>query len=150
MPTTKVTHNSSIEELEKWINDSSKSSNKKKVKQIDTNLQRQKETNQANKLAVKKQKKQAIGDKYSRKADPFYGKKGVERKLLIEDYRKQYKQYLKNKETSNNDSFTPEMLENFMNTLRDKGHNPEEIMEQLQSDNYSEDYKNNLIQNILT
>jgi hypothetical protein len=42
------------------------------------------------------------------------------------------------------------MLENFMNTIRDKGHNPEEIMEQLQSDNYSEDYKNNLIQNILT
>ena len=37
-----------------------------------------------------------------------------------------------------------------MNTIRDKGYNPEEIMEKLESDSYSEEYKNELVNKIMT
>ena len=148
MPGKNLTHESSIDDLEAWINDSSKSSNKKKLKKIDETMKQKKETQKQQDLEAKKYKKDAIGDKYSRKKDPLYGKKGEERKLIIEDYRKQYEQA---KKVKNNDAnITPEMLEGFMNTIRDKGYNPEEIMEKLESDSYSEEYKNELVNKIMT
>ena len=147
MPGKNLTHESSIDDLEAWINDSSKSSNKKKLKKIDETIKQKKEAQKQQDLEEKKYKKDAIGDKYSRKGDPLYGKKGDERKLIIEDYRKQYEQA---KKVKNNDAnITPEMLEGFMNTIRDKGYNPEEIMEKLESDSYSEEYKNELVNKIM-
>ena len=51
---------------------------------------------------------------------------------------------------NNNDTnITPDMLNNFMNIIREKGYNPEEIMEKLESDSYSEEYKNELVENIM-
>ncbi len=148
MPGKNLTHESSIDDLEAWINDSSKSSNKKKLKKIDETMKQKKEAQKQQDLEAKKYKKDSIGDKYSRKNDPLYGKKGDERKLIIEDYRKQYEQA---KKVKNNDAnITPEMLEGFMNTIKDKGYNPEEIMEKLESDSYSEEYKNELVNKIMT
>lgn len=148
MPGKNLTHESSVDDLEAWINDSSKSSNKKKLKKIDETIKQKKEAQKQQDLEEKKYKKDSIGDKYSRKNDPLYGKKGDERKLIIEDYRKQYEQA---KKVKNNDAnITPEMLEGFMNTIKDKGYNPEEIMEKLESDSYSEEYKNELVNKIMT
>ena len=148
MPSKQPTHNSSIDDLASWIEDNSKSSNKKKVKEIDNKLKVDSNKNKTILKEEKKNKKNIIGNKFSRKNDPLYGKKGSERKLIIEDYRKQYEQakMLKN---NNDTNITPDMLNNFMNIIRDKGYNPEEIMEKLESDSYSEEYKNELVENIM-
>ena len=148
MPSKQPKHDSSIDELTAWIEDSSKSSNKKKVKAIDNKLKSDSEKNKTLVKEEKKNKKNIIGNKFSRKNDPLYGKKGAERKLIIEDYKKQYEQakMLKNKDDAN---ITPEMLNNFMNVIRDKGYDPEDIMQKLESDSYSEEYKNQLVENIM-
>lgn len=148
MPSKQPKHDSSIDDLSSWIEDNSKSSNKKKVKEIDNKLKADSNKNKTILKEEKKNKKNIIGNKFSRKKDPLYGKKGSERKLIIEDYRKQYEQakMLKN---NNDTNITPDMLNNFMNIIRDKGYNPEEIMEKLESDSYSEEYKNELVENIM-
>lgn len=148
MQSKQPTHDSSIDDLASWIEDNSKSSNKKKVKEIDNKLKTNNNKNKTLLKEEKKNKKNIIGNKFSRKNDPLYGKKGSERKLIIEDYKKQYEQakMLKNNDDTN---ITPDMLNNFMNIIRDKGYNPEEIMETLESNSYSEEYKNELVESII-
>lgn len=145
MPKTQPTHNSSIDELEVWINDSSKCSNKKKLKKIDEEVNSNKKLQIKTKEDDKLNKKILLKDKYSRESDPLYGKKGAERKHVIEEYRKQ--QMLKNSNNSN--EVSPEMINNFMNKIKNSGHNPEEIMKKLESDQYSSEYKNQLMEDIL-
>ena len=148
MSSKKPKHDSSIDELTAWIEDNSKCSNKKKIKELENTL---KSTSQKNKTLIKekkKNKKNIIRNKYNRKNDPVYGKKGSERKLIIENYKKQYEQS-KMLQNNTDTNITPDMLHNFMNIIKDKGHNPEEIMEKLESDVYSEEYKNQLVQNII-
>ena len=148
MPSKQPTHYSSIDDIASWIEDNSKSSNKKKVKEVDNKLKVDSNKSKTLIKEEKKNKKNIISNKFSRKNDPLYGKKGSERKLIIEDYKKQYEQakMLKN---NNDTNITPDMLNNFMNIIRNKGYNPEEIMEKLESDIYSEEYKNQLVQNII-
>jgi len=148
MPSKQPKHDSSIDELTAWIEDNSKSSNKKKVKEIDNTLKINSDKTKTFLKEEKKNKKNIIDNKFSRKKDPLYGKKGSERKLIIEDYKKQYEQakMLKN---NNDTNITPDMLNNFMNVIRDKGYDPEDIMQKLESDSYSEEYKNQLVENIM-
>tara|TARA_B100000401_G_C52504790_1_gene576721 strand:+ start:254 stop:703 length:450 start_codon:yes stop_codon:yes gene_type:complete len=148
MPSKQPKHDSSIDELTAWIEDNSKSSNKKKVKEIENTIKINSDKTKTFLKEEKKNKKNIIGNKFSRKKDPLYGKKGTERKLIIEDYKKQYEQakMLKN---NNDTNISPDMLNNFMNVIRDKGYDPEDIMQKLESDSYSEEYKNELVENIM-
>ena len=148
MPSKQPKHDSSIDELTAWIEDNSKSSNKKKVKEIDNTLKINSDKTKTFLKEEKKNKNNIIDNKFSRKKDPLYGKKGSERKLIIEDYKKQYEQakMLKN---NNDTNITPDMLNNFMNVIRDKGYDPEDTMQKLESDSYSEEYKNELVENIM-
>ena len=153
MPTKQPTYESSIDDLEAWINDSSKLPSKKKIKKMNNILEAEKkalETKKKEELENKKYKKNLIDKKYGRKNDPLYGKKGAERKIIIDEYKKQYEQAKALKNGNNNENITPEMLEGFMNTIREKGYNPEEIMEKLDSNDYSEEYKNELVEKIMT
>ena len=153
MPNKQPTYESSIDDLENWINDSSKVPSKKKIKKMNDTLKRKKETDSVKKkeeLENKKYKKNLIDKKYARQNDPLYGKKGVERKIIIEEYKKQYEQAKALKNGNSDQNITPEMLEGFMNTIREKGYNPEEIMEKLDSNNYSDEYKNELVEKIMT
>lgn len=153
MPNKQPTYESSIDDLENWINDSSKVPSKKKIKNINDTLKRKKETHIIKKkeeLENKKYKKSLIDKKYARQNDPLYGKKGAERKIVIEEYKKQYEQAKALKNGNSDQNITPEMLEGFMNTIREKGYNPEEIMEKLDSNNYSDEYKNELVEKIMT
>ena len=54
MPSKQPKHDSSIDELTAWIEDSSKSSNKKKVKAIDNKL---KSDSEKNKTLIRRKKK---------------------------------------------------------------------------------------------
>jgi hypothetical protein len=153
MPNKQPTYESSIDDLENWINDSSKVPSKKKIKKMNDTLKRKKETDSVKKkeeLENKKYKKNLIDKKYARQNDPLYGKKGAERKIIIEEYKKQYEQAKALKNGNSDQNITPEMLEGFMNTIREKGYNPEEIMEKLDSNNYSDEYKNELVEKIMT
>ena len=148
-----LTHESSIDDLEAWINDSSKVLSKKKINKMETILKQEKKTNAIKKqeeLENKKYKKHVIDKKYSRKNDPLYGKKGAERKIIIDEYKKQYEQAKALKNGNSYQNITPEMLEQFMNTIKEKGYNPEEIMQKLDSNEYSEEYKNELVEKIMT
>lgn len=148
-----LTHESSIDDLEAWINDSSKVPSKKKINKMETILKQEKKTNAIKKqeeLENKKYKKHVIDKKYSRKNDPLYGKKGAERKIIIDEYKKQYEQAKALKNGNSDQNITPEMLEQFMNTIKEKGYNPEEIMQKLDSNEYSEEYKNELVKKIMT
>lgn len=149
MPKAQPTHNSSIDELEAWINNSSKCSNKKKLKKIDQEVKSNKELQIKTKEDDKLNKKILLKDKYSRESDPLYGKKGAERKHVIEEYRKQHKQQQMLKNSNNSNEVSPEMINNFMNKIKNNGHNPEEIMKKLESDQYSSEYKNQLMEDIL-
>ena len=64
---------------------------------------------------------------------------------------KTIKNNMNNKMLKNNNdaNITPDMLNNFMNVIRDKGYDPEDIMQKLESDSYSEEYKNQLVENIM-
>lgn len=148
MPSKQPNYDSSIDDLTAWIEDNSKCSNKKKVKELDNIIKANSEKNKTLSKENKENKKNIIGKKFSRTKDPLYGKKGEERKLIIEDYKKQYEQakMLKN---NNDTNITPDMLNNFMNVIRDKGYDPEDIMQKLESDSYSEEYKNELVENIM-
>ena len=148
-----LTHESSIDDLEAWINDSSKVPSKKKINKMETILKQEKKTNAIKKqeeLENKKYKKHVIDKKYGRKNDPLYGKKGAERKIIIDEYKKQYEQAKALKNGNSDQNITPEMLEQFMNTIKEKGYNPEEIMQKLDSNEYSEEYKNELVEKIMT
>lgn len=148
-----LTHESSIDDLEAWINDSSKVPSKKKIDKMETILKQEKKTNAIKKqeeLENKKYKKHVINKKYGRKNDPLYGKKGAERKIIIDEYKKQYEQAKALKNGNSDQNITPEMLEQFMNTIKEKGYNPEEIMQKLDSNEYSEEYKNELVEKIMT
>lgn len=148
-----LTHESSIDDLEAWINDSSKVPSKKKIDKMETILKQEKKTNAIKKqeeLENKKYKKHVINKKYGRKNDPLYGKKGAERKIIIDEYKKQYEQAKALKNGNSDQNITPEMLEQFMNTIKEKGYNPEEIMQKLDSNEYSEEYKNELVKKIMT
>ena len=153
MPTKQPTYESSIDDLEAWINDSSKVPSKKKIKKMNNILEEEKqslETKKKEELENKKYKKSLIDKKYGRQNDPLYGKKGAERKIIIDEYKKQYEQAKALKNGNNDQNITPEMLEGFMNTIREKGYNPEEIMEKLDSNDFSEEYKNELVEKIMT
>tara|TARA_Y100000389_G_C17368404_1_gene467629 strand:- start:266 stop:724 length:459 start_codon:yes stop_codon:yes gene_type:complete len=148
-----LTHESSIDDLEAWINDSSKVPSKKKINKMETILKQEKKTNAVKKqeeLENKKYKKHVIDKKYGRQNDPLYGKKGAERKIIIDEYKKQYEQAKTLKNGNTDQNLTPEMLEEFMNTIKEKGYNPEEIMQKLDSNEYSEEYKNELVEKIMT
>ena len=148
-----LTHESSIDDLEAWINDSSKVPSKKKINKMETILKQEKKTNTVKKqeeLENKKYKKHVIDKKYGRQNDPLYGKKGAERKIIIDEYKKQYEQAKALKNGNSDQNLTPEMLEQFMNTIKEKGYNPEEIMQKLDSNEYSEEYKNELVEKIMT
>ena len=95
-----------------------------------------------------------INDKYSKKNDPLYGKKGAERRHIIEDYRKQYKQAElmnnNNNDTQNSGDGMPnnEMIETMMNKIKASGQDPEEIMNKLNNHDYPEEMKAQLVQDI--
>jgi hypothetical protein len=146
-------HDSSIEELEAWINDSSKICSKKSKNALNKSLEetkKQKLQKMDEEKKIKKETKKLINNKYGKQNDPLYGKKGAERKIIIEEYKKQYEQAKALKNGNSDQNITPEMLEGFMNTIREKGYNPEEIMEKLDSNNYSDEYKNELVEKIMT
>jgi len=156
MKSSKPTYNSSVEDLEAWINDSSKvvsNKNKKKVnKQLEENKKKEVEKKE-NEKKIKKESKKLISDKYGKKNDPLYGKKGVERRHIIEEYRKQYKQsqLLKNKNDSpeeENGMPSNEMIETMMNKIKASGQDPEEIMNKLNNPDYPEEMKAQIVQDI--
>lgn len=146
MPKNKLTHESSIDELEAWINDNSKKSDTKKIKKLNEKITNEKKMKAEEERETSKYKKHIIDKQFSRKNDPLYGKKGHERKQIINDYKKQYEQAKLAKKQNN---ISPDMIQNLMNTIKEKGHNPEEIMQKINSPDYSEEYKNELIQSIL-
>ena len=150
------THNSSLDDLEAWINDDSKTCSKKTKQKLDKELKEQKIKENQKKEDEKKMKKESkkmINDKYGKKNDPLYGKKGAERRHIIEDYRKQYKQsqLLKNKNDSpegGNGMPSNEMIETMMNKIKASGQDPEEIMKKLNNPDYPEEMKAQLVQDI--
>ena len=90
-----------------------------------------------------------IDDKYGKKNDPLYGKKGAERRHIIEEYRKQYKQaqLMKSKnDTPNSADGMPsnEMIETMMNKIKASGQDPEEIMKKLNNPDYPEEMKSSI------
>ena len=150
------THNSSLDDLEAWINDDSKTCSKKTKQKLDKELKEQKIKENQKKEDEKKMKKESkkmINDKYGKKNDPLYGKKGAERRHIIEDYRKQYKQsqLLKNKNDSpegGNGMPSNEMIETMMNKIKASGQDPEEIMNKLNNPDYPEEMKAQIVQDI--
>ena len=150
------THDSSIEELEAWINDSSKICSKKSKNALNKSLEETKKKKlqkMDEEKKIKKETKKLINNKYGKQNDPLYGKKGAERRQIIEDYRKQYKQaqLLKNKNhTPNSADGMPsnEMIESMMNKLKESGKDPEEVMKQLNNPDYPEELKAQIVQDI--
>ena len=150
------THNSSIDDLEAWINDDSKTCTKKSKNKLKKELEDKKiKENQKkeDEKKIKKETKKMIDDKYGKKNDPLYGKKGAERRHIIEEYRKQYKQaqLLKSKnDTPNSEDGMPsnEMIETMVNKIKASGQDPEEIMKKLNNPDYPEELKAQLVQDI--
>ena len=151
-----LTHNSSIEDLEAWINDDSKKCSSKNKKKLDKQLKENKVKEiqkKEDEKKIKKESKKIIDDKCGKKNDPLYGKKGAERRHIIEDYRKQYKQaqLMKSKnDTPNSEDGMPsnEMIETMMNKIKASGQDPEEIMKKLNNPDYPEEMKAQLVQDI--
>ena len=88
------THDSSIEELEAWINDSSKICSKKSKNALNKSLEETKKKKlqkMDEEKKIKKETKKLINNKYGKQNDPLYGKKGAERRQIIEDYRGSHK-----------------------------------------------------------
>jgi hypothetical protein len=151
------TCNSSIDDLEAWINDDSKKCSSKNKQKLDKDLKekknKEKQKNDDEKK-IKKETKKMINNKYSKKNDPLYGKKGAERRHIIEDYRKQYKQAQlmknNNNDTQNLGDGMPnnEMIETMMNKIKASGQDPEEIMKKLNNPDYPEEMKAQLVQDI--
>ena len=156
MKKSSLTHNSSIEDLEAWINDDSKKCSSKNKKKLDKQLKENKVKEiqkKEDEKKIKKESKKIIDDKCGKKNDPLYGKKGAERRHIIEDYRKQYKQaqLMKSKnDTPNSEDGMPsnEMIETMMNKIKASGQDPEEIMKKLNNPDYPEEMKAQLVQDI--
>ena len=157
MKNSAPTYNSSLDDLEAWINDDSKTCSKKTKQKLDKKLKEQKIKENQKKEDEKKMKKETkkmIDDKYGKKNDPLYGKKGAERRHIIEEYRKQYKQAQLMKSNKNNtpnseDSMpSNEMIETMMNKIKASGQDPEEIMKKLNNPDYPEEMKAQLVQDI--
>ena len=156
MKKSQPTYDSSIDELEAWINDNSKTSSKKNKNKLNKNLEESKKKalqKMEDEKKIKKETKKMINDKYSKKKDPLYGKKGVDRRHIIDEYKKQYKQsqLLKNNnDTPNSVDGMPssEMIETMMNKLKASGEDPEEIIQKLNNPDYPEEMKAQLVQDI--
>ena len=156
MKSQQPTYESSVDDLEAWINDSSKVVSNKNKKKMDKELNDKKMKEIKKKEEEKVNKKgnlKIISDKYGKKNDPLYGKKGAERKQIIEEYRKQYKQsqLLKNKNDSpegGNGMPSNEMIETMINKIKASGQDPEEIMNKLNNPDYPEEMKAQIVQDI--
>ena len=150
------TYDSSIDDLEAWINDDSKTCSKKRKDKLDKKLKeeaKEKKQKMEDEKKIKKETKKMIDDKYGKKNDPLYGKKGAERRHIIDEYRKQYKQaqLMKSKnDTPNSADGMPsnEMIETMMNKIKASGQDPEEIMKKLNNPDYPEEMKAQLVQDI--
>jgi len=156
MKNSTPTYDSSIDDLTDWINDDSKKCSEKSKDNLNKIMNENKikniqKTDDEKKL--KKESKKMINNKYGKKSNPLYGKKGAERTQIIEEYNKQYKQsqLLKNKnDTLNSEDTMPsnEMIETMMNKIKASGQNPEEIMKKLNNPDYPEEMKAQLVQDI--
>ena len=107
-----LTHNASIDDLAAWIEDDSKVCKKKDKQKLDNSLKEKKNLETRKQDEKKKNKKgnlKIISDKYGKQNDPLYGKKGAERRHIINEYRQQYKQaqLMKNKNKQNGLSLIP-------------------------------------------
>ena len=150
------TYDSSIDDLEAWINDDSKTCSKKRKDKLDKKLKeeaKEKKQKMEDEKKIKKETKKMIDDKYGKKNDPLYGKKGAERRHIIDEYRKQYKQaqLMKSKnDTPNSEDGMPsnEMIETMINKIKASGQDPEEIMKKLNNPDYPEEMKAQIVQDI--
>lgn len=156
MKTTNPTYNSSLDDLEAWINDDSKTCSKKDKEKIDKQLketQIKENQKKEDEKKIKKESKKMINDKYGKKKDPLYGKKGAERRNIMEEYKKQYKQaqmMRTTNDTPNSEEGMPsnEMIETMMNKIKASGQDPEEIMKKLNNPDYPDEMKAQLVQDI--
>ena len=153
-----LTHNASIDDLAAWIEDDSKVCKKKDKQKLDNSLKEKKDLEIRKQDEKKKNKKdnlKIISDKYGKQNDPLYGKKGAERRHIINEYRQQYKQaqLMKNKNKQNsgegaNGMPSDEMIETMMNKIKASGQDPEEIMKKLNNPDYPEEMKAKIVQDI--
>lgn len=154
-----LTSDSSIDELTKWIEDDSKVCKKKDKQKLNDSLKEKKDFESRKNEERKKNKKgnlKIISDKYGKKNDPLYGKKGAERRNIINEYRKQYKQaeLMKNKNkhsgTDGDADGMPsdEMIETMMKKIKASGQDPEEIMKKLNNPDYPEELKAEIVKDI--
>lgn len=154
-----LTSDSSIDELTKWIEDDSKVCKKKDKQKLNDSLKEKKDFESRKNEERKKNKKgnlKIISDKYGKKNDPLYGKKGAERRNIINEYRKQYKQaeLMKNKNkhsgTDGGADGMPsdEMIETMMKKIKASGQDPEEIMKKLNNPDYPEELKAEIVKDI--
>ena len=150
------TYDSSIDDLEAWINDDSKTCSKKRKDKLDKKLKeeaKEKKQKMEDEKKIKKETKKMIDDKYGKKNDPLYGKKGAERRHIIDEYRKQYKQaqLMKSKNNTPNSADgmpSNEMIETMINKIKASGQDPEEIMKKLNNPDYPEEMKAQIVQDI--
>lgn len=154
-----LTHNASIDDLAAWIEDDSKVCKKKEKQKLDNSLKEKKNLETRKQDEKKKNKKgnlKIISDKYGKQNDPLYGKKGAERRHIINEYRQQYKQaqLMKNKNKQNGTGEggdgmpSDEMIETMMNKIKASGQDPEEIMKKLNNPDYPEEMKAKIVQDI--
>ena len=154
-----LTHNASIDDLAAWIEDDSKVCKKKEKQKLDNSLKEKKNLETRKQDEKKKNKKgnlKIISDKYGKQNDPLYGKKGAERRHIINEYRQQYKQaqLMKNKNKQNGTGEggdgmpSDEMIETMMNKIKASGQDPEEIMKKLNNPDYPEEMKAKIVQYI--
>jgi len=154
-----LTHNASIDDLAAWIEDDSKVCKKKDKQKLDNSLKEKKNLETRKQDEKKKNKKgnlKIISDKYGKQNDPLYGKKGAERRHIINEYRQQYKQaqLMKNKNKQNGTGEggdgmpSDEMIETMMNKIKASGQDPEEIMKKLNNPDYPEEMKAKIVQDI--
>ena len=156
MKSSPPTYTSSLDDLEAWINDDTKKCSSKNKDKLDKQLKENKvKENQKKEVEkkIKKESKKMINDKYGKKKDPLHGKKGAERRNIIEEYRKQYKQtqlMQTTNDTPNSEAGMPsnEMIETMMNKIKASGQNPEEIMKKLNNPDYPDEMKAQLVQDI--
>ncbi len=154
-----LTHNASIDDLAAWIEDDSKVCKKKDKQKLNNSLKEKKNLETRKQDEKKKNKKgnlKIISDKYGKQNDPLYGKKGAERRHIINEYRQQYKQaqLMKNKNKQNGTGEggdgmpSDEMIETMMNKIKASGQDPEEIMKKLNNPDYPEEMKAKIVQDI--
>lgn len=104
-----MNNNNSIDELSKWINDSSKVLTKKQKKKLNETTSNTKKS----KKEISKENKDKL-NKYNRKSDPFY-KKTLSERIQIQ---KEYKNMLKQEETFKNNKMN-EIME-LMKTMTEE------------------------------